>query len=200
MADLYAIKSEISDAGLTADPQRQLQSFLSIDDDQIAENPPRAPLIRLCLAGCEVTETGLALIPASPELQWLDLSRLPIGNDAVRRLVPKPESLQQLTLEATKVDAGLKDWLSKATNLRELDLSWLAIDDAVIASTAGATEIETLWLTGTHVSDESIDAIARMKRLQAVDLQRTKVTAAGLARLRQARPDVKLNPLELRAL
>jgi hypothetical protein len=199
LAELYAVKSELGDARLTADPQRGLKSFLSIDDNHIKQNPPRAPLIRLCLAGCEVTEAGLALIPASPELQWLDLSRLPIGNEAVRRLVPQPESLQQLTLEATKVDAELQAWLSRANNLRELDLSWLEMDDAVIKSIAGARELETLWLTGTNVSDKSIDTIAGMKNLQAVDLQRTQVTAAGLARLRQARPELNLNPLELRA-
>jgi hypothetical protein len=64
---------------------------------------------------------------------------------------------------------------------------------------SAAKKIETLWMTGTNLTDQSIDRIARMRQLQAVDLQRTKVTAAGIERLRKARPDLNINPLELRS-
>ncbi len=198
LANCYAIKVEIPGAGLSGDPERLINSFLSINDSHLKDNQVPRPLARLCLAGCEVSEDGLSLISPSPNIQWLDLSRLPIGNDAVRRLAPNPRSILQLTLEATKVDSGLGEWLAKATNLQELDLSWTPMDDQIIDSLSGATQIETLWMTGTRLSDQSIEPVARMKSLQAVDLQRTKVTAAGLEQLRKARPDLSINPLELR--
>ena len=199
LAKCYQIKVDIPGAELSGDPERSIRPFLSINDAHLEQNPTRRPLQRLCLAGCEVSEDGLTRIPASPQIQWLDLSRLPINSEGVKRLAPNPQSIQQLTLEATKVDAGLTDWLARATNLQELDLSWTPLDDRTIEAISGARQLDTLWLTGTNVSDLSIERIAKMGQLQAVDLQRTEVTAAGLEKLRGARPNLSINPLELRS-
>lgn len=150
------------------------------------------------MSGCEVTGDGIGLLPASDQITWLDLSRLPIGNADVTRLVTAPSSLRQLTLEATRVDSGLAQWLSGAKNLRELDLSSTPMNDSIIESIAGAANLQTLWMTGTKVTDASIPIIANFKELESVDLQLTKVTAAGLSQLKNARPKLQINPLELR--
>lgn len=91
------------------------------------------------------------------------------------------------------MDAGLTDWLRKATNLRELDLSSTRVDDSVVDAIA-AGRLSLLWLTGTDVTDESIDQLAKLGSLEMVDLQQTKITAAGIARLREARPNLQINP------
>jgi hypothetical protein len=52
-------------------------------------------------------------------------------------------------------------------------------------------------MTQTNVSDQAIGTIAKMPELQSVDLQRTRVTDAAIARLRTARPNLEINPLEL---
>lgn len=198
LAKCYEINADIPDAKLAGEPARLLRDFLSIDDEHLKQNQTPQKLQRLCLAGCEVTEDGLSQVTASPQVQWLDLSRLPIGNQAVRRLAPNAKSIQQLTLEATKIDDDLIAWLAKATELEELDLSWTPMSDRLINSISTAKQIQTLWLTGTKITDQSIDAIARMQQLQAVDVQRTGITEAGLAKLRKTRPDLNINPLELR--
>ncbi len=198
LAKQYLIKDELPPPGLTPPSQQRLDQFLAVDDLHLINNPARSDLVRLCLAGCEVTPGGLQTIPPSKCFSWLDLSRLPIGNDSVCRLAPAPHSIEQLTLEATRVDANLKDWLGQAKQLRELDLSWTPMDDSVIESIADATEMQTLWMTGTKISDDSIDPISRMRKLESVDVQRTDISQAGLARLRKLRPDLSINPLELR--
>ena len=184
---------------MPVDPQRQIKSFLQIDDQHLKENAVGRPLDRLCLAGCEVTDSGLATLSPSPRIQWLDLSRLPVTNNSILRLAPKADSLTQLSVEATRIDVGLSAWLARATNLQEVDVSWTPMNDEVVNVLGNAKQIETLWMTGTQVSDASIDKIVAMKALQAVDLQRTKVTDAGIAKLRRARPDLSINPLELRS-
>ncbi|NND99647.1 MAG: hypothetical protein HKN47_20205, partial [Pirellulaceae bacterium] len=98
----------------------------------------------------------------------------------------------------TKVDAGLSNWLAKAKNLTEVDLSWTPIDDAGVVALSDAHDLEVLWLTGSKVTDQSIDQIARFRKLESVDVQRTGITDAGLARLKAARPGLSINPLELR--
>jgi hypothetical protein len=52
-------------------------------------------------------------------------------------------------------------------------------------------------LTGSRITDASIDRIAAWRSLRRVDTQRTQVTDAGRARLARLRPDLTIDPLEL---
>ena len=201
LAERYRIKGgELMEAPPVDRNQldQQLRAFLAIDDQHLKDNPVTHGLSQLCLAGCEVTEQGIAGIPASPELRWLDLARLPVGNTEVQRLAPNPETMEQLTLEVTRIDQDLVPWLKRATQLREVDLSWTRSDDSAINALDEARGISTLWMTGTRLTDNSIASIAKMKQLESVDLQRTGVTEAGIQRLKATRPQLEINPLELR--
>ena len=195
----YAIKANLSGGQIAPGIQRRLQRFLTLTDQRLGEAPIDYSLKQLCLSQCQVTAEALSTIPPTEKLEWLDLSRLPIGNESVTRLAPNPASVEQLTLEATKVDSGLNSWLGKASGLQELDLSWTPMNDQTIAAIAPARNLQVLWMTGTKVTDKSIDVISKMPNLQSVDLQRTSVTEAGIARLKAARSNLRVNPLELRA-
>ena len=197
LAARYKIKADLPKVDVDtafAGADESLISFLSIDDAHLADNPVDVPPQRLVLAGCKVTAEGLNRIPPIPSLVWLDLANLPIGNGDVVRLAPNPSSIEQLRLEGTQVDAGLIDWLRKATNLRELDLSSTHADDSVVDAISAAGKLSLLWLTGTDVTDKSIDTIAKMGSLEMVDLKGTKITTAGIARMRAARPNLQVNP------
>jgi len=193
-AESASLEDELDWSGL----DRSVRKFLTVDDQHLTDNRVSYPIQQLCLASCEVSETGLQTIPVSPSLQWLDLSRLPIGNAAVQRLVPEPEKLEQLNLEATRIDSGLQNWLRKATKLNEVDLSWTKMGDGAIESLSGATKITTLWMTGTQISDQSLAAILKMPDLESVDVQRTKVSGAGVKQLQAGGSQLDVNPLELR--
>lgn len=200
LADLYKIPSELFsqkelERGARDD---RLAPFLRVSDMHLIENQIKYPLSQLCLAGCEVTADGLETIPTSRQMNWLDLSRLPIEHQAVARLVPDPASLTELNLEATAVSPGLAEWLQHARGLNTLDLSWTQIDDTVAASFANMPALRTLWLTGTRVTDDSLDVIAQLPNLKTVDLQRTPVSESGIQRLKAKLPHLTVNPLELR--
>ncbi len=198
LANQYGVKSSISGGAIIGDVQRQLHDFLVVSDADLKANPCDHPPKKLCLTGCEVSSGGLRNIPPSDNIQWLDLTRLPIDNEAVTRIAPNPIFLSQLTLEGTRVDTGLGGWLSKAINLRELDLSLTPMDDTVLTAVSGANDLQVLWMTGTKVSDRSIDTIASFGKLESVDVQRTQVTDQGIARLKKLRPKLNINPLQLR--
>lgn len=201
LADRYRIKVDFDpskDGAPFASADRGLLRFLQIDDQHLQDNIPATPPKQIVLADCQVSEQGLATIPASPNLRWLDLAGLPVGNRAVFRLAPNPFTMEQLRLERTRIDSGLKGWLAKATNLRELDLSSTRIDDESIRA-INAPNLSVLWLTGTQVSDASIPVIASMRSLQSVDLQQTRVTGAGIGRLRSTRPKLEINLLGVQA-
>lgn len=173
-----------------------LSSYLQLGDaDFSAAGTDR--LLDLCLTRTAVTADGLSKIEPQQNLRWLDLSFLPVDNKEVLRLCVSASSLEQLSLEATRVDDSIRQWLSQAERLRELDLSSTAIGDATIVALPETLPIETLWLTGSKITDASIDRIIAMKSLQRVDFQRTGVSGIGLNRLIASRPDLQINPLEI---
>jgi len=133
LADLYDVQLEGSnrDGSLAIGPQ-EVERFLRVDDAELKRDPVHIPPTEVCLAGCEVTSSGLETLPPLSSLRWLDLSRLPIGNADVLRLVPRPASLRQLSLEATRISSDLSGWLAGCSGLRELDLSWTTIGDKAV--------------------------------------------------------------------
>ncbi|KAA1261789.1 hypothetical protein LF1_43490 [Rubripirellula obstinata] len=197
LAELYKIDAGLGVPNNTIPIDKPLTNFLKVSDADLKSNPPTRSLTKLCLTRCDLTSAGLATLPVSDRLNWLDLSYVPIKNSDVARLLPQPQSLQQLSLEATGVDDEMSDWLRRAKALREVDLSWTQTGDQVIESLSNAKSISTLWMTGSKVSDASVDAISQMRNLNSVDLQRTDVSESGLSRLQAARNSLTVNPLQL---
>jgi hypothetical protein len=200
LGDLYRIDIGLSSASIVSENASQIREFLCVTDDDIVRNADIQPPQEICLAGCEVTSIGLEKIPPSEELQWLDLSRNPAMTLAdVIRLCTRPTSLKVLSLEAAGI-AGedTAQWLRQATELAELDLSRTPVDDLLAPALRQMKGLDTLWLTGTRVSDRLIETIAALPNLASVDLQETAVTASGIEKLRRAKPTLKINPLELR--
>ena len=117
----------------------------------------------------------------------------------VERLCADPKSLNSLSLEATPIEPeAATDFLVRATEIEELDLSSTPVDGALARSIQSMNNLETLWLTGSRVGDEIIDVLISRPKLQTIDVQRTQVSEAGIERLRNARPQLRLNPLEVR--
>lgn len=195
LAELYQIDLEVPEAIPPQQPERALVQFLRVTDQTLLRNPPRRVLTEVCLAGSEVTPVGLAALPPSDQLTWLDVSRLPVGGDDIKRLVSRPQSLRQLSLEATRVDDALAPWLSLANKLTELDLSATACSDATVDALADHQELRTLWLMGSQVTDACIATLLKLPSIESIDVQRTGVSSRGLATLKAERPAWRINPL-----
>ena len=194
----YKIKNKLTGGAIAPNAERRLVDFLRLNAEELVANSVTYPLFDLCLSTCELDDKALGSIPKSDRLRWLDLSRMPIHDDAIKRLMPEPKSLSQLSLEATKITNQLSPWLSQATQLTELDLSFTPVDDEIVMAIRGHNQLEVLWLTGTLVGDDSIDLISKIPALDSVDLQRTKVSAAGIAKLKSLCPKLNINPIQLR--
>jgi hypothetical protein len=174
-----------------------LQEFLTISDSDIRANSPTRSLQELCLARCEVTRDGIGLLPPSNQMRWLDLSGLPVTTSDVARLVPNPEFLERLNLEATQADQELANWFKLTSLLSEIDLSWTKCSDDVVMSLRRNPKLSTLWLTGAPVTDASIEFLVKMKALKNIDVQRTGISEGGLSQLSTRHPALNINPLQL---
>lgn len=177
---------------------RQLEKFLRLSDTQADPLRPGTSLGVLCLGRTELTAEWLAAVPPQPELKWLDLAHLPATDAIVERLLGDAD-LERLNLESTAVTDAAARIVSGHPSLSELDLSFTEVGDAGIEPLAGSRRIEVLWLTGSRVSDASIPLLLGLRELRALDVQRTQITPAGIARIAEARPDLRLNPLRLLA-
>lgn len=175
----------------------RVDRFLMVDDATIQANPAYDDATSLCLAGCEVTDVGWALIPSIDRVRWFDASRTPLSNLQTLRILGDADRIEQLSLEATHVNGDVIEIVAKQKTLRELDVSWTPVDDAFADQLVHCPLIETVWLTGTRVSDQTLDTLAKLPNLKTVDVQRTAVTEAGLEALKQSHPDWEINPLQL---
>lgn len=84
-------------------------------------------------------------------------------------------------------DDGLK-YLTKLTNLEELDLSGARVSDKGIEYLRNLKNMRVLNLRSAQATDASLEILAGMPNLRSVDLYRTKITNAGLAQPHQDEP------------
>lgn len=69
------------------------------------------------------------------------------------------------------------------TDLETLDLQGTSVTDAGLGALAGFANLKTLSLLGTNVTGAGLGALAGLHNLETLDLGRTKVTDAGLGAL-----------------
>ncbi|TWT75332.1 leucine-rich repeat domain-containing protein [Allorhodopirellula solitaria] len=199
LAEIYGV--DVADFASLNHPHSEkddrVDRFLLVRDDDLVAAPITGSATAICLAACEITERGWDALPPLPQVRWFDASRTKIAGPSVERLISDAAQLDQLSLEATQITPAIGSLIAGATELRELDLSWTAIDDSVVASLQHCPRLETVWLTGTPISDEALETLAALPNLKILDVQRTQISDAGIRRLEDSRPQVRINPLNL---
>lgn len=168
----------------------QFRASLQVTDLDLAVWPPCDELRNLSLGRTSVTATGLAQLSNPKKLEWLDLSFLEVGGEALESFRPATK-LRQLFVERTRLDDDACATIAKFTSLEQLDLSRTRVTDRGLASLAELKRLEELDLTGCDVTDEGIGALKKLTQLKVLRVAETKVTPAGMENLRRALP--KLN-------
>ena len=80
--------------------------------------------------------------------------------------------------------------LFRIDRLESVVLFGTGVTDAAVISAKDLLAINDLDLTGTSVSDASIEVLIGMKSLRSIYLSNTLVTVEGINLLRKARPDM----------
>ena len=114
--------------------------------------------------------------------------------DGGQRLVPKWlrkslgedffAELEGVVLEDSETHASLTH-LRGLTNLRSLYLMGTPVTDDGLAHLRGLKNLRFLDLTGTKITDAGLSHLRGLTNLQSLDLTGTKITDAGLAHLRE---------------
>ena len=156
--------------------------------DLVKELDPDLYMLGVVLrnSGVATLNTGetvrkLAEIPATPFfIHGIKMSSPRFKDPGLRRL-NKPKAIKGLAFHRLR-------------QIRELDLTNLAIGDQELSDLQSLTELVTLRLDGSDVTDQVIDSLAKLESLRELSLRRTKVTAAGIKTIREALPECEVIP------
>ena len=153
----------------------------SVTDNGLDHLGALVNLKELAMGGGRRSGGALQILRLLPGLTHLDLSGArPTPPDMPGRASAGPGMPE----ESLRAMAELKD-------LRVLKLGHSNITPPGLRILATLEKVEALGLEGcARVEDAAVDALAGWKSLKRLDLQDTKVTAQGIASLRQARPDL----------
>jgi hypothetical protein len=141
-------------------------SDTSLSDFDLAMLVSLPRLRQLTFAGSDVTGENLASQPGSLSLERLDSGNSPVGIQFAK-------------------------YVSTCPHLTQLQVSHVGIDDAFVAQLRGHPSLSRLGMSNTSISDKSIDYLSDIPQLEVVYVSPSRVTAAGIKRLRQSCPRIK---------
>ncbi|HEV3165256.1 MAG TPA: hypothetical protein VGZ22_14615 [Isosphaeraceae bacterium] len=151
------------------------------------------------------TDTDMPYLEALQNVEVLDISRCSGVTARGLRTLSRLKNLRELTLNSgvdngpSVTDAELA-FLLPLAHLEILSMPGTAITDAGVASLSRLTDLEVLDLEGTAVTDASIPVFkTRMPKLRVLILIGTKVSARGVATLRDARTTLEIHHESLQA-
>lgn len=186
----------------------------TLDDTSIVPLAEHPTLANLELAGARFGPGGLAALGSLPKLRRLYLPSSSLDDAALRQLAPLADrpagaglralfvghcetlsdrccatigrfrELVYLDLSATQITGGGLAQLRDLRDLEHLDLGFLDLDDAAVATLRGFPRLTALSLVYSgRVGDAAVDMLADLPALEQLDLGGTSITPAAIDRL-----------------
>lgn len=183
--------AQATQTSLTVLDEAYLQWLKAADDDLLA-TPRAVRLKNISLAGCPITDRGLAGLPPSDDLIWLDLSRTAVTDDGLAILAKAPR-LKQLFLDGAKITGKALSQIAERGELEELDLSNLPLQAADLAPLPRLKKLKILYLQNCPLDDSAVDTLRRLTSLEQLDLTGCKLSPAALQRLKAALPKAEVS-------
>jgi hypothetical protein len=143
----------------------------------------------------KITNNAMTLLAELRELRDLSIAHTAIDDDGLGKLA-KVSWLEALNLESTPIsDKGLNHL--SALHLRQLILANTTVTDVGLRTIASQTSLEALYLNGCQgVTDRGLLGLGVNKRLQFVDVTKTRVTEAGARALHGVLPTCRVEGLD----
>ena len=214
LEELLVDGSEITDSGLSALAGWPMLTNLSLYLDSAwssstllgGQRAPRGCLTdaglvtvakasglkHLALSGSRFSDIGLAALSQLPALADLDLNGVEVTTDGVRKLLAAHQ-FESLELSGPTV---ADEWLPLLANQKRLVLLSLQgprITDAGMAAVVAQPTASYLDFSGSSLTDRGLATLAASTcPYRLVSVRGTKVTEAGVAAFRSAKPRCKL--------
>lgn len=134
----------------------------------------------LSLAQTHITDDGLRVVVALPDLRELDLFYCEHITDAGASLLRKADALERLNVRGTKISDSGVQFLTELKSLRFLDIGIAEISDTSIELLEALPALESLAIGGNRVGVVGISSLRSLKQLRHLDLSGAQVTDSGI--------------------
>ena len=146
-------------------------------------------LNHVSLLGSRITDEGLASLAQMPKLDYLELTGV-CATDAGLSGLLTAHQFGNLALWGEGIADSSAALMVGQKGLENLTLDGARLTDAAMGHLTALPALRFLLLPGSHVTDAGLAKLAgSAARLDYIDLRGTSVTAAGVARFRQAKPN-----------
>ncbi len=173
----------------------------TVEDADLTKFKSLKKLISIDLSYTKVTGNSLQILKRLPNLQLINLEGCNVEDEQLKHLRGF-ERLITLRLAKTQVtDDGLVE-IARLKKLNHLDLSSCAITDEGLRSLGEFPQLQHLWLSKTvrygiddtsDITDASVEYLSTLKSLIDLRIADSKLSAAGLARLRKSLPSATVS-------
>lgn len=133
----------------------------------------------LTLEGCDLNDADLDHLRALDRLEFLSLENNPVTDASLEKLSGFQE-LKSLFLSDTKITGVTLGKLAGMPRLHELTLDRNAIKDDALRHLSGLRNQLTFLTVGPDITDAGAEHIARLTKLERLDLTSAPVTNEGL--------------------
>lgn len=168
-------------------------------------------LKRLNINSTDTTGRVLARLKGANDLRRIDCWGVQVTDEDLEALAGKP--IEEADFTSWKLTDACAETIRSWKRLKNLRLAFSSIGDEFLANAAPWPEVEKLGLYHTRIgdrgvvhlqkcpkladvhlgetaiTDEALTHLANIPSLKKLTVTKTKVTAAGVARFREARPD-----------
>jgi len=156
--------------------------------DGLARLQSARQLESLHLSGEWVQDETVAGISRLKQLKALGFGHVPNLSSQAFAYVNELTELRELALVgARKIDDQHTVHLAKLTNLRSLWLRDTSVSDKTLAHVSSLTQLECLDVSQTNVGDTGVECLIGLSKLKRLNLSRTNVGDAGLESIAKLR-------------
>jgi hypothetical protein len=217
--------THISDADLDDLPDLPTLEHLDISQITIRKSGLRhlarfSQLKTLTIADAGLDDEALRALPAFPRLETLTLTGNSIRGSALGDLIRMPalnglwikgtaldaagllqiarlKGLRELSIPETPIEPDSLSVLGTLQDLREIYLGGTAIIDRDLELFFKLPKIHTIYIPGNRqLSEAAITRLTQVRSLKVLNIDDTRVSAAGRTEMRRQRPDLVFESLQ----
>ena len=159
----------------------------TIDDSVLELVAGMKQLANLSLDNCNISDEGVEKL-SQLKLKDLTIYQAPGVTDSGLSILSSFNELKSLTLRDISANCGAIGSLPHPEKIRTLNVAQSKITDEQVQAFAKLTGIEKLILNETAITDASVESLASLQSLKYLEATQTQLTGEGANRLRTTLP------------
>jgi parallel beta-helix repeat protein len=198
LTGLEMVDTPVTDAGLVPLTRLPRLEFLWVARTHMTsaclEHVAKMKALRnLLLDGLAITDESLVQLAGLKNLRTLSLAKTRVTGVGLKHLEGLPNLTEKLILNGAPVSDEGMAVIGKRQRLAALFLADTPITDASMGHLEGMAALRELHLDDTALGDAGLATLANLPALALLSVAHTKVTAAGVKKFREARPQCQVD-------